>query len=110
MENNRFRLSEEVVVEIAQYIYEDTKIDWILPMSFLIKEEVELQKQTRVDLGYFECFLESAEFSLSYFLDTDLKQIMFWYKSKIEYRGGGRNGFNLRYLFDLDGNLIRKLY
>jgi hypothetical protein len=105
-----FLLLEEPQRKIYHYILEQTKLNWNIPSKYVVDNGVHIiEKTTKTDLGYFDCFLEEATFELSYKFDPTDKIIVFYYQSRIKYLGGGTNGFDCRFVFDLDGKLLRKI-
>jgi hypothetical protein len=106
--NNTIAISNNAKAKIELSLLTNTNIEWIVPNDYKLHNAVIIKEKLRLDNGNFNCFLLNATFELSYY--SDGAKILFLYKSKITYMNGGTNGFDCRFIFDLEGNFLETKY
>lgn len=101
-------ITETAKSKIESILLDKTQLNWSVSTDYEYQQSKIVNEQLRLNGGIFDCFLAHSIFKLSSY--TDGVKILFVYTSKITYRNGGTNGFECRFFFDLDGDLIEIKY
>jgi hypothetical protein len=100
--NSTITISTTAHKNILANIFEFTKLHLNLDYDLFEKQSITFERYDNINiLGIFDAFLDKADFTFTYYADSELNKLRISYDCKISYKGGGSNGFTARYDFNL---------